>query len=487
MKELLQWLVLSFMLLIMIYQLMVPPIVGIANNGDFERIMMWEGIIYKPDFTFEDKYFNHINLKFDIIGGQNFDPKWKFVSSELLFVKLSVWINHILSKTGEFDLRILGFVHLVFYAVAMYLIISSVDAHRRIFLIGLSLILVFVFLDVGYISYFNSFYSESSILIFLLLSVGLFLKANKTQRIWFLGAFFIVVLLLAWSKQQTGLIGFLVALYGVRMFFLKNDKKTKILIASMSFLLFASTSWYFINGTPAHMKEAQLYDSVFNGILVLSDQPKEELNKLELPADFERFANASMFNAKSPIRDSTFRNIFFNKINHLDVVKYYISNPDKLYLALEVSADHSFNFRPGYGNFEKSSGMPSKSRSQSFDDWSNIKNQFFPKNLWFIFGFLLLYMMMVIYEWRRAKNKLPVEVMMLLPIITGMALVTPFIGVGMTEIGKHMFLFNVLFDICLIIAVFWLLSKLSLSTKLFRRLNFYSAFIRYNPFKRFLF
>jgi len=44
-------------------QLLVRPIVGLANNGDFERVMAYAGLRY-PSQRYEDKYFTHVVSKF---------------------------------------------------------------------------------------------------------------------------------------------------------------------------------------------------------------------------------------------------------------------------------------------------------------------------------------------------------------------------------------------------------------------------------------
>ena len=67
-------------------QLMWPPLVGQANNGDFERLMRWGQIRYITQ-DYDEKYFAWVNHEFRIAGNPWLG--YGFPSSEAVFIKLS--------------------------------------------------------------------------------------------------------------------------------------------------------------------------------------------------------------------------------------------------------------------------------------------------------------------------------------------------------------------------------------------------------------
>ena len=113
--------ILIVMAIIITYQLIVPPIVGVADNGDFARVLPWFGLQPLAK-EYNDRYFNYINRKFTI--GQ--ERQRLYISSELVFVKLSLWFNKVVSKDGLFDLRLLGFTHSVGFLCGVWLILMSI-------------------------------------------------------------------------------------------------------------------------------------------------------------------------------------------------------------------------------------------------------------------------------------------------------------------------------------------------------------------------
>ncbi|MDD2502823.1 MAG: hypothetical protein PHG58_03050, partial [Clostridia bacterium] len=62
----LEIIVLIIMLTFIVYQVLCYPVVGLANNGDFWRFILPEGLEYITTYD-DEKYFKYINIKFSII------------------------------------------------------------------------------------------------------------------------------------------------------------------------------------------------------------------------------------------------------------------------------------------------------------------------------------------------------------------------------------------------------------------------------------
>lgn len=173
---------------IIFYQLMIPPIVGLANNGDFWRVMKWGGIQYQTGKD-EDHLFYYISRDYLIKP----ETQWRFyVSSEIILSQIGLLFNKLISKDGLFDLRVLGFIHSLFFLSSLFLILWVCRKASIPYRWGMCILFLLMFCDVGYIAYFNSFYAEPASLIFLLITVGfgLNIMIQDQPNIWSLLAFF---------------------------------------------------------------------------------------------------------------------------------------------------------------------------------------------------------------------------------------------------------------------------------------------------------
>ena len=153
-----------------------------------------------------------------------FHPKYKFesttewdslVSSETTLVACAIAINRIGSKSGLFDLRVLGSVHLALFLLAVCLLLRLSANLNRATRVAVSFLLLFVFCDVGYVAYFNSLYTEpaSFVFLFLVLAAALRLAAEPTS-LGRLAAWLAASVLFLTAKPQNSFLGILLAGYG---------------------------------------------------------------------------------------------------------------------------------------------------------------------------------------------------------------------------------------------------------------------------------
>src|SRR2546427_2936344 len=136
---------------ILTYQLFLPPPVGLANNGDFGKLIAR----FNLGAPFDNE-FRYAATKY------NFDPKYHYdsgiYSSELLSVYAALGLNALVSRDGNVDIRCIGALHAALFLLALYLLLPIWrDMAPRIRILLLALI-VFVFSDAMYVAPFNSFY-----------------------------------------------------------------------------------------------------------------------------------------------------------------------------------------------------------------------------------------------------------------------------------------------------------------------------------------
>src|SRR5713101_7595368 len=95
------------------YQLFLPPVVGLANNADFGKILA----IFNLGAPWEDEN-KYAPLKY------TFDRKYYyesgFYSSELLLVAPAIGLHKLFLKNTPFDLRLIGAIHAALFLLAFY-------------------------------------------------------------------------------------------------------------------------------------------------------------------------------------------------------------------------------------------------------------------------------------------------------------------------------------------------------------------------------
>src|SRR5205809_2278782 len=101
---------------ILFYELFLPPVVGMANNGDFGKVIAR----FNLGAPFENE-FQYAATKY------NFDSKYHYVSglysSELIFVPAALGLNALVFRDCYVDIRSIGAIHSAFFLFALYLLL----------------------------------------------------------------------------------------------------------------------------------------------------------------------------------------------------------------------------------------------------------------------------------------------------------------------------------------------------------------------------
>lgn len=425
--------------------------VGLASNGDFERLMHWGKFEYVTTDS-NEKYFNWVNRDFRIT--QSPWLAWRgFGSSEAIFIKLSAIIGDWLIRGDGFDLRVIGLIHLLAFGAALWLLGQGWRVAMRSSPLYLLPGILLIFCDVGYTAYFNSFYSEPASLIFLLAMVGsgLAITPLEHRRLGLVLFFLSTGLFIAAKPQNFALIPPLL-LFCARLFQLYRKRHQRMVTAAFALSLVAApvalnliAPWYTNNGR---------YQSTFYGILKDSPDPAADLRDLGLDPKFAVLAGTTIFHTNLPldIKSQEFERQFYGRINHFKIAKFYLTHPGRLLTKLQITAQNGFQLRLNLGNYEKSTGLPARTESHRWSVWSDFKQTYWPKSLWFFAGYCLLLAALLLKGYRRSS--LPERTLrdfcLMLWMMMLAAFITPILGDGESDLVKHLFLFNALFDLSML-------------------------------------
>ncbi len=177
---------LSFVLILTI--LFLGSEIGLSDNGDFKRVMsasslsfetMDKSFVYIPSYIINLPGNGFLRDTFHIL----FDKSGyiTYPSIQVAFVRISVIINLLINRltgaaTSLYRLKVLGIMYSLCYAAVLSYLFAQIRLSKWwVDLIG-KLIIIIVLCDVGYVTYFNSFYGEALQIISFVLIAGVAIR-----------------------------------------------------------------------------------------------------------------------------------------------------------------------------------------------------------------------------------------------------------------------------------------------------------------------
>lgn len=453
------------------YQLLLPPIVGLTDNGDFGRIIGRVGLQSEVPPDPSGGYITRSYIRVARYDWSGYD------SSELLITTAATTVNRLVSKDDRFDLRVLGVVHLLLLLVGLATILLGLRplGRARQWIIG-SLLLV-VFVDVAYVSYLNTFYSEPASLVFLLATIGIGIwgvthRPSGGQRIALLCAFTGLAALLVISKPQHALLALPLAIIAYRLATPTIGPappvgRWSVLGLSCATFLIVASFTYLQLGLPDHFRTANLYNLIFAEILPHSASPARDLEQIGLDSSLTSLAGTTVYTPGNRYFDPATRAALLADVDHIDIVRFYLGHPRRFLDLAGRASSNTGTLRPPYlGNFEQSSGLPPYYQSRAFDWWSTIRERHVPWGPLPLTIFLGGNAIVAILRWwcspKASSQHGMAELHLAVVSMAVMQFLSVLLGEGEYELVKHLFLFNALLDLCL---VFLALAALDLCSK----------------------
>ncbi len=420
--------------LITCFILFFPPQIGIANSGDFGRIIDIFDLYYVPDYS----NFTHFYDTF--VFGRPYDaPTYNgYIATSSIFILISIAINKILTLFSEdniYYIYSLSLCYLITYIISFYHLIRIVKTKvsNKLIASSISCFAILVLTDTLFIEYFNSFFQEGGFIVCLSLFISIFLRfRNYVLDV-------ILLTLIIFSKQQN-LIFILLTIplfikYGC------NLKKAAILGICLLLPLFVYTS---IN---TYAKNLNNFSAFFNGVLHKST--KEEgynlLSVLNKDTRYSSFSGQGYWGTVGGIQSNKDAEQYqllqgaLQDISRGNIITGYMLNPSKMmnniidYLNI-VSKEGTF--APNLGNYKVD--QENKTRVESFHIFSDILKNI---NYVLIFNFILSFCIFAYYLKNKNiyRNNFTdyISIILALNITSLLAIPVNIIGDGLEEPIKH--------------------------------------------------
>jgi hypothetical protein len=446
-RQKLVWILIAVAAAILTYQLFIPPIVGLADQGDFARIIGTFG--YAPADRSATIAFVAEKYIPDPAARK---PEWEQPSSEYLFAACAILLNKIVSPDNRLDIAVIGAVHVLAFLAAfarLLLVTKQYRASPILWIIGLVALT-----DVGYAAYWNSFYAEPASCIFFLLlaaeSIAIYNSDQVSPRqivLWSLWAIFFVM-----AKAQNAPLGILLTLFSVRLWWWTKERVARRLAILASTLIAAATLFNIVT-IPARVQWADAYNHMFLAILPESRNPPSDLKAFGLEPALAKYSGTGAWSPGSAFHDMVESGLLGKQITHAAIVRFYLQHPARIWRHAKTLLPIAFSLRPEWcGNFERTAGRPPGARSAAFTLWSGFHEQVLRRIGKLILILLCLSPAIAATAWIRfPARRRHIELFALLSICCLTAFLVAALGDAWDNV-KHLFLFNLMLDACLILA-----------------------------------
>ncbi len=455
-----------FVIVICSLTLFVRPIVGMADNGDFFRIISQSDMYHLPENK-NNGFLGYFNKDYGIYKYNN-DNEKMIVSTQFILTKTAVFIEKLINKNYVFDIRILAFIYMIIYAFSAYFIVRvlTYDIESKKHKLLITVLFIFIFCDTGYIAYFNSFFAEAVNLSFFLFSLGMLLYMYKFKKYNILNliVFFLSSLIFIGSKQQLAPIGILVALILIRLFITSKKRVFRYTSLGLAVTIVIS-SLYFYKSISGDFDYINRYHAMTRGVLLYESKSDDILKEFNINEQYSLLQETTYSYLNTiPIinsNDDKLKKEFYSKYSFLSILGFYLKHPTIFGKMINFAVVNGYSIRPKVmGNYEKKEGKAFGQQSHFFSLWSGIKENYIPHNLFLTIVAFGIYFGFAVKRYLMAKrngdvdSQLFEEAFLYVFLVGTSQIFTSIIGAGDADLGKHVFMFNVSFDIMLLYSAY---------------------------------
>jgi len=443
--------------------LFVWPIHGLADNGDFYRSILSNGIYRLP--TSYSQYSDYVIPKFGILQYFNENPV-SVLSSQTVFIQIALFFNKLFYSKTIFDIRFMGAVYYVFYLGGIYLLTKSmVHPYRKVKSYFIAVLIVFIFADSAYTLYFNSFFAEPGMLICMLYLVAAIMSlarnvyAKRWPMIW---VFFISTILLITNKQQNAPLALSFAVVALGIMFLPHFKARRMATA-LGIVLVLMSGVGIYKSIGSEIVGANTFQTFSHGTLLETGDPTKKVEKGDVDGQFALMRNENYYAKTYTALDPSSKYVkkhLMDKTGFGWIIKYYAVNLKQFNNLLDVAAKDITAVQPrAVGDFVRNSGHKPGEQVKYFTGYSSFIGAFFPGKYAFdcllALGFVSVYAVGCYIDMRNHRYMGVLRFFLILGLMTVVVFVpiVSIVGDGDADLAKHLFMIPISLNMALLIFV----------------------------------
>jgi hypothetical protein len=295
-------------------------------------------------------------------------------SSEQWPARVAVVLSRVHKEGDIFNIRWMGLAHGTLFIASFGMLLLATRPFRFWPSLLVRIAALFVFADVLYVAYLNSFYSDAAALVGLLgtVAVALLILTGRL-KVWTLILYCAFALLLVCSKSQHAFWALLPAAFLVLI--TRRSERLSIRFTSgvcaALLLVAAAATMYF---TPSEYKAQARFDLIFFKLGKLSDKPADDLARLGLSPRDVRYIGFTAYVPDSPAADPKWLADFSRKTSYLGLARLYVRRPS---VALRILAYDLQTWAPylrfDFANYRREDANRPGERATRFASWSDLR------------------------------------------------------------------------------------------------------------------
>jgi hypothetical protein len=445
-----RWELPCFLLLLILvgYQVFLPPVTGLANNSDFAYVIGKLSICPSDQekqnniYLVTDYFADPVSCTFD----------FGLVSVEVPMTIAATRLSALFTGDKKFDLRALAALHMTILLAAFAILLSLTSRAGPFVRFGLPLLFILIFSDVAYTAYLNSIYLDAPAYLFLLLAtvVAAACCLDHSRR-WLTVGYLLCGVALVFVKSQHAILGLGFAALAVVLACRPAMRIVRIEWICTAVLLVASTATM-LSLTPPGYQLFALYDVIFSRIALHSDAPWDVLKEVGLGDDDLKYLDTNAQTPGTPVYNAEWSKDFLQRATFSKLIWFYLRHPgvalSEMNRDLNVAAPV---LRPtDMANYREKDGYPPRTLATRFSLWSTLRStvlRIFPYHV-------LLFLLAPWAAWLGGR-KWPWLRSPLLPLalMLSAAAVVEFSMAILTDAldnSRHLFLFQVLTELLIL-------------------------------------
>jgi len=411
------------------YQLFVDPIVGMADNRDFARLMDPAGLDYRSVAAYRETVFQFVETKFAFVKPSSY----RYLTSQRPVLSAAKVLNGLVAKDDKFDVRSLGLCNVALYVAAVFVFLRAFRCMGTAVRLFVATAALLGFADVKWVGYFNSFYCESASLVFLFSTLGFAMlciqREGQGPAAWLLWLAYLASAFAFWmAKSQNTAFAPCLAL-GAFYACPSSNARGRVYVRLLGTAAVPlGVVWAFVAGA--------------YGVSVPTNAQVVWTEELSL-------------HSTTLADDAREIGVDRGGPSLARIARFYAHHPIRWWRMADRQAKEAFGY-PTLGNFTRGAGFAAKAQSQAFNTWSEFKKASYPRNLALLMVLFVLYCTLAGMKARWLDEGSVARMRTLAGPVLALGCALEFIAVVTFEANgtaKHFFIFNVAVDLCLLMAL----------------------------------
>lgn len=465
---------------IIFYVVFKYPGQGVADQGDFDRIMSASGLTLidsdKNNLDFI-RFYKYIVTDYSI--SSNFlSFLHSFLGTSVVYLIRVVNFVVVIFGGDVFKTQYLAIAYGTMYIFGFLYILKNLNIKSRSKFIVLGCLILLVFFDGNYLIWFNSLYGEPMMVTTCILLIGAvlnymnkrYLRDEKKEIIMDIVYVFITTFLFLISKMQVITAIPFVLVMSIKILWDNRRYLSKNKLIELSVLIaFVVIFPFVINKTNGDISNDTQYNSVFYGVLNESKTPEQDLRDMGLNPDMAVEAGKHAYlepneYVKYAPRTEITEQEFYSKMSNGKLAKFYLTHPLRLIQGMEYTAEKAYITSTSLGKTYRFYSEESVTEFNRFVTWSVFREKYIPKKIWFIASVYLVMFSISLFYFIKDKGdkvqRLRIMLLWCIMLIGAIQFPMPFVGNGRADTAKQLFLFNFVFDIMIVTSLSWTLFKI---------------------------